>query len=348
MAIKTYDEVIAYLTKNKRKQHLLLGNGFSMAYDKNIFSYNALHNFIKDANDPTLNKLFNAIKTKNFELIMQQLKNFVELLKEFEPESKLIEMFDSLSVKLKESLIEAIKELHPDHVFKIDEDKSKCCANFISNFLNNEGFVFTTNYDILLYWVLLRNNINNHCDGFGRDIYVNGDTKKGIEPEISELLWGRNSSKQNTYYLHGALPLFDDGDEIIKEEYRPDSLILESIKARINNGQYPVFVTAGNGEEKLDHIAHNKYLAFCYDKLAGITGSLITFGFSFGESDDHIIYALNRASKFGAKSDDCLRSVYIGVYDEKDEKWIRNIEYKFNCKVNLFDAKTVPVWTVQN
>jgi len=344
MNLQSYDQVIDYLNKNNRAHHLLLGNGFSVAYDKNIFSYTALHKFIQESDDPTLTKLFGAVKTKNFELIMQQLETFTELLQAFDPGSPLIEIFSKASDKLKLRLIEAIKELHPDHVFKIDETKSVNCAKFISEFIGNGSYVFTTNYDILLYWILLRNNITNHCDGFGRDLVTPGDARNGIEPEYSELRWGRNSSRQNTFYLHGALPIFDTGGEIVKEEYTLDAHILDNIKSRIDNGQYPVFVTAGNGDEKLEHITHNKYLAYCYDRLAEINGSLITFGFSFGPYDDHIIHAINRAAKFGARTSESLRSVYIGVYQESDIKWIESIRHKFACKVNMYDARTAPVW----
>ena len=78
-----YEDVVKYLQDKKRKKHLLLGNGFSMAYDHKIFSYNALYEFIDNLDDDVLSKLFNIIKTKNFELIMQQLENFIEIAKAF-------------------------------------------------------------------------------------------------------------------------------------------------------------------------------------------------------------------------------------------------------------------------
>ena len=47
-SLKTYQEVMNYLkSKKKRKIHLLFGNGFSMGYDPQIFSYNALSEFVK-------------------------------------------------------------------------------------------------------------------------------------------------------------------------------------------------------------------------------------------------------------------------------------------------------------
>ncbi len=81
--LMTYNEILPYLQKNRRTVHLLLGNGFSMAYDSKIFSYNALQGFIEEIDDELLSKLFGIVKTKNFELVMQQLGNFCELIEDF-------------------------------------------------------------------------------------------------------------------------------------------------------------------------------------------------------------------------------------------------------------------------
>ena len=34
--------------------------------------------------------------------------------------------------------------------------------------------------------------------------------------------------------------------------------LLENIKERLTNKEYPIFVTAGNGDEKLKHIMHRE------------------------------------------------------------------------------------------
>ena len=68
-------------------------------------------------------------------------------------------------------------------------------------------------------------------------------------------------------------------------------------KKRINNKEYPVFVTAGDGKQKLAHILHNQYLNYCYKTLASIAGSLVVFGFGFGKYDEHIIEAINKAAQ---------------------------------------------------
>jgi len=148
----------------------------------------------------------------------------------------------------------------------------------------------------------------------------------------------------NVHYLHGTLPLFDTGVSILKEEYDTQDMLLDKITKRIENKDYPIFVTAGNGEQKLTHIMHNQYLTYCYDSLCSIEGSLITFGFNFGKYDEHIIEAINCAAKHGKKVKNRLWSVYIGVYSDDDRKHIQSIEHKFKCKVNLYDAKSANIW----
>ncbi|SDX03946.1 DUF4917 family protein [Nitrosomonas communis] len=113
--------------------------------------------------------------------------------------------------------------------------------------------------------------------------------------------WGKYKDKQNIDFFHGTLPIFDTGINIIKEEYGGEKLLLENIKEKLAREESPVFVAAGNGEDKLNHIMHNRYLSFCYESLSKIERSLITFVFNFGDSDLHIIDAINIAAKQGAK-----------------------------------------------
>lgn len=346
MKLESYDDIIKDLEQKKRHVHLLLGNGFSMAYDPKIFSYNALSRFVDNIENDMLKRLFEIIKTKNFEQIMQQLDNFCELAKEFSSDGALEGKVKAASESLKTSLLDAITALHPEHVFKISAESSQACAAFLNRFLEHDGNVFTTNYDILLYWVLMRNSgsIGAAIDGFGRELENPEEKMRGEDAEYSELIWGKNRDGQNIHYLHGALPLFDTGTYIVKEVYDGQNYILDNIKARIGNKEYPVFVTAGDGQEKLRHILHNQYLANCYERLCSLEGSLITFGFNFGEYDAHIIDAINIAAKQGRREPSRLWSIYIGVYSENDLKHIEGIKGRFKCKVNVYDAKTANVW----
>ena len=340
--MQSFDDVIKYLDKQKRERHLLIGNGFSMAYDHEIFSYNALSKFIENSQDDLLKKLFKTINTSNFEQIMRQLDLSKRIIEAFDGDDDIKTKIEEASSVLKKSLIEAVEKMHPEYVFSIPELKSQSCAAFLELFTKRNGKIFSTNYDILLYWVLMRNQIENAVDGFGRDAIEQDEWVPEEDMEYSELRWGKNKEKQNIYYLHGALPIFDDGIEIIKEEY-DGNYILQNIEVRMNDGQYPIFVTAGDCDEKLNHILHNHYLSYCYDSLCSIKGSLITIGFNFGEYDEHIIKAINKAAKQDIR--DRLRSVYIGTFSEDDVKYIESIKDKFNCKVNTFDSKTAHIWS---
>jgi len=334
MNLESFDDVLESIKKNEKKRdfHLLLGNGFSMAYDSEIFSYNALHHFVEDLKDKELMKILSVIDTQNFELIMQQLTSLSALVEAFDGGKKLKKKIDSASKKLKRSLLDAIKTLHPEHVFKVPENESKACAEFLNIFLARNGKIFSTNYDLLLYWILMRSIGIDHIDGFGRDAE---NFKPDLDPEdieLSDLYWDRNKDKQNIFYVHGALQFFDSGVEVIKEEYDVNAYLLEKISGRMEKEEYPIFVTAGSGEEKLTHIRHNRYLSDCYDNLSKITGSLVTFGFNFGEYDEHIIKAINQAAKNGKKKFPKLLSIYIGVYSKEDQKHIEEIKSKFKLK----------------
>ncbi len=345
-SLPTYQEICDGLKKKNRQKHLLFGNGFSMSYDREIFSYNALSNFIENTDNELLKRLFSNLNTKNFELIMQQLDNFAEIAAVFSSDTELVGKIQNASEQLKSSLIDAVKELHPGHVFTIPEEDCKACYTFLEDYLSKGGVIFSTNYDLLPYWVLMRNNMELSVDGFGRDAeYDTSEYTPEDERQYSELRWGRNESGQNICYLHGSLLIFDIGTEVVKEEYDGKNFLIENIKTRMEHKEYPIFVTAGNAKEKLTHIAHNKYLSYCYERLCSISGSLVAFGFNFGEYDTHIIDAINMASR-PKRLGDRLWSVYIGVYSDSDLEHIEKLiqQKKFKCKVNTFNARTVNIW----
>ena len=194
MKLETFDDVLASIKKNpKRSFHLLIGNGFSMAYDSNIFSYNALHDFVKKIDNKDLSTILSVIETRNFEVIMQNLDTFSALISAFGGNLKLKKKIDAASTKLKKSLLDAVKALHPEHVFKIPEDESEMCAKFLKVFLKSGGNIFSTNYDLLLYWVLMRNSELEHVDGFGRELENPDEVITGGDEEWSELIWGKAS-----------------------------------------------------------------------------------------------------------------------------------------------------------
>jgi hypothetical protein len=346
MLLEDFSAVTASMKKNpSRSFHLLMGNGFSIAFDHKIFSYNALYEFVSKIDDKDLASILGAIEIKNFETIMQHLDSCTRIISAVNGDAALCNRIQAVSGKLKDGLLQAVKDLHPAHTFEVSDEQHECCAKFLSAFLRTGGAIYSTNYDLLLYWVLMRSGISEHVDGCGRDLENPEEVAKGEDEQWSELIWGKHRDKQNTFYLHGALQFFDARRRIVKEVYDKTNYLLEKISDRMARGEYPIFVTAGDGDQKLDQIMHNQYLAYCYERLCEITGSLVTFGFNFGDSDGHIIEAINTAANQGRKAANRLWSVYIGVYSEADKKRIESLAEKIKCKVHIFDAKTAPVWS---
>jgi hypothetical protein len=351
MELENFNDVMKSLNKKRekdhRKIHLLMGNGFSIAYDKDIFSYKALEDFIHKQPDEVLKKLFDITQKSDFEYIMKELDYFTQIANTFGKDPELPVLLNQTQVKLKKSLIEAVEASHPEYVFSIPEEKCNKCAAFFSRFLDSDGEIFSTNYDLLLYWVLMRADIlkDRGIDGFGKSVLNYDEVNNSDDYNLSNLEWGNNNVKQNIHYVHGALHLFDTGTEIEKEEYDNGHYLLENIEKRMKNGHYPLFVTGGTSEEKLDSIQHNQYLSFCYNRLQKITGSLVVFGFKFGDNDKHIIRAINKAAIFDRNRNSFLCSVYIGVFSDDDKKHIEDIADQFKCKkVHIFDAKTANIW----
>lgn len=341
---ENYDECLHELIKKGRNLNLLLGNGFSIAYDHEIFSYNALQTFMTDLKDPVIDELFKIARSKNLEIIMQQLRVVSDLLNAFGDTSGLNERVTEADEKLRNSLIQAVKALHPEHVFKVPAENIASCYKFLTPFMEKKGNIFTTNYDILLYWVLMRSRCKIGHDGFGYERENPEETNPDEFEYGSELTWGPNIWSQNIHYLHGALHLFDTGINIEKEQYDDTGFILDHIKERMDREEYPVFVTAGDGQDKLSQIFHNQYLSHCYEQLKTINGSLVVFGFQFGEYDHHIIEAVNEAAHHGRGAAEKLFSIYIGVYSESDADYIRSIAHEFKCKVRIFDSAKANIW----
>jgi hypothetical protein len=342
--MERYEDCLAELQAKRRTLNLMVGNGFSMAYDAKIFSYNALQTFIADLNDPVLDKLFAVVKSKNLEVIMQQLHVLSQLLDVFGAPAPLKKKVAATDRALRQGLINSVKDLHPEHVFEIPEPQIAACKNFLAPYLSGRGSVFTANYDSLLYWVLMRGGIPNANDGFGRELLNPEEPNPDDHDYAAQLTWGPNISGQNIHYLHGALHLFDGGIDIEKEAYDGFNYLLQRVEERIGAEEYPIFVSAGSGDDKLAQIMHNKYLEHCYRRLCSLEGSLVVFGFNFGPYDEHIIDALNVAAKHGRKSGEKLFSVYLGAYSPDDAKHIQEIQARFRCKVRVFDSSQVNPW----
>ena len=303
MELISFDE--AYRRASGLSQNLpslLLGNGFSIAFDPSIFTYDALLQMTDFSSDPTAKDAFAALSTKDFEEVIRSLDIGSTLTKNYLPYGP--EIADRMRVDsefLKQALISAILKRHPAHIFKIPAG----CYNSTARFITKFSEVFTVNYDLLLYWTLINSQALRSCrDGFRESEFTSGiyewrDTSRDSPG------W-----RENLHFLHGGLHLFERNGILSKVTYSVTSgHLIEQIKMNIEQGSVPLFVCEGTSEEKLDQIQRHTYLRYCLSRFGKAGPVLFTFGISFSLADEHIVDRIFNRS---------FQHLYVGVFGDPD------------------------------
>jgi hypothetical protein len=272
---------------------VLLGNGFSIAQAGGQFSYDGLLEKSGLRNDNPIRNVFKVLKTFDFEKVMKSLEDAsqVELAYGDKDKSK---KFKEDATAVREALILAIRAVHPGIRFDIPETQRDACANFFKNFQS----IFTLNYDLLLYWVILHAASAEFQDGFGLGDEVDGFRKFSA------------GAYCNTYYLHGALHLFLDDELETQKRIVTNNTIIDDIASTIRaRARLPLFVAEGTTLQKIARIRSVPYLTHCYDALSANHGSLFIFGHAASENDAHVYDAICRSG---------TKMVFVFVHNPKE------------------------------
>ncbi len=319
------------------KPHLLLGNGFSMAYDHERFSFttlleSAVAKGIMKADDK-LYRIFGKLATADFERVMRSLEDAKGIIEIYEGDPALRKKLVDDGSVLKEHLVKIVTNNHPEKSTSLTVEEKTTCVNFLKNF----NKIYTLNYDLLLYWATMQDTeVENFTDGFG-------NTEDSIH-EGYVVYKNSGSQAMNVHYLHGALHYFDAGDEIIKKTYvNTDICLIDQITESLNKNIYPVFISEGTSEQKKTKILHSAYLNHCYKSLRSIGGDIVIFGTTLKENDKHILDALLESK---------VKNIYLGVSKSSAADHIKhamevhnqNPDQKHQKNLYLYDYKTVNVW----
>lgn len=344
MSLLRYDQVIRQLPETK---HLLLGNGFSIACDP-VFSYPNLFDYVKGAGiSQQAIKVFEYLGTNNFEGVMHLLENSEWVRRQYNLRYK---QGNKATIKkdseaIKSALVKAIAESHLANPGKIDNKRKDSCVKFLEPYHN----VFTTNYDLLLYWVAMHGNatLNEH-DGFRSSIE---------EPDAEYLVFQERLGKhKGILFLHGALHIYIEGGELRKHSWvRSNKTLMELIRDGLEKGQYPLFVAEGKPEKKLEQMQNNGYLFYCLGKLERIQQSLVIYGFSLGKSDAHIANAIadnlmlehiyiSIHGDFTSKHNKCIEQ-NVKVMQARRKKWLEKTRGGKELFEHYFDASTANIWS---
>lgn len=290
MQVEDYSELLQSLDAPT----LLLGNGFSIACDSR-YSYQALE---KNVDLPPITKdLLERLGTVNIEQAMQILEDVRWVGRQIghEESPDLEEAYG----ETRRAMAEAIAADHLRSPNEIDEvQRGRCEA--AGNFLRAFSRVLTTNYDLLLYWILMKEmrsdeDRRRRLDGM---IRAEGDGFGQFDAE----------KEINVLYLHGALHLYVHGDATRKLIRKKGQGLVEMIGDIFADGGEPLFVAAGRPEQKVSAIENNAYLSYCFDEFRKIEGDLVIYGLSLGDSDAHLVDAM--AENTG------LRRVCLGLYGD--------------------------------
>ncbi len=342
----SYSDVLK-ATENQ-KRYLLLGNGFSMSYNVDRFSFTSLLESAVDAGlierTSPIYAIFKEFETKDFEEVVKLLETSVQVLKTYsaisqEDEKAILE--DSQS--LKNYLVDVITNNHPEKITDIPDEEFFNSASFIKDY----NKVYTLNYDLLLYWTTIK--LKSYLEDKSIEDCTLKTTDGFYDPyeySTDYVVFGNDGASQEVYFLHGALHIFDNKSEIIKNTYsRTERTLKEQTLENLNKDIYPVFVSEGTSEQKKAKIIHNAYLNHCYKSLGSIGAkrkdtSLVLFGTLLKRNDTHIREAILKNN---------INNIYIGVRNEDEAKefdsFIDTIQKdKLNKQVHFYDYRTVTTW----
>jgi hypothetical protein len=242
---------------------------------------------------------------------------------------------DLAILQLKNGLIRAIEYVHP-RVLEIDFDQLEDIALQLADF----GDIFTTNYDLYLYHIIMKSlDISKYTTGYipYQDYFWGGYARTGFLEFVN---YQNRGPYKHLYYLHGSLFIFKQGlmDVKIKRSSEGTELI-DKIADEIRNNNIPNFVSEGAGDDKRKSIARNDYLRFGTDNLKSSTKPILVFGNSLGEFDSHILEAIK------AKPKEIVYCIYVGNRTTEDlhhEKlsFIKNFN-NYSKSIDFVDSKTV-------
>jgi len=256
---------------------LLLGNGMSV----NIwarFGYRNLYDHAKSRGlSPRERRLFAS--TPNFERVLADLLTAIKVNEAVGLESEpLLECYRNVQ----RTLVRAVREVHLNQT-RIPLSTRELIGSVMQQF----QWVFTTSYDLLVYWAMAAADFTPFMDHFR---YFRRCQFDPARARVAPL-------KIPVYFLHGALHLVVGGDGATwKLRQRDLDTILDQFGEPIAGDRKarPLLVTEGSARDKLAVIEENVYLSHALDRLRQRDQPVVVFGSSLSEHDAHLTDALSR------------------------------------------------------
>lgn len=323
----TFDEAWDSLAEGTHPV-VLLGNGFSRAWNTDIFDYASLYQAADFGERNTeIQELFDKLETWDFEAIMRALLSTQTVAEIYNFGEEVIEKVKEDQEVLKTALLTAISSSHPELPNDVQDEQYKSVREFLKRFKE----IFTVNYDLLMYWARNRDigPIWISDDGFRTDRW-----------------WFGHDTDQNIHFLHGGLHLYEELGGVRKHVYTRE--VGGGIVAQVRDNLsmtppvFPLFVAEPTYQKKKQRIDHNPYLSYCFRKLETNSEPMFILGHSMAQNDRHIFEAIRKSG---------AQQVFVSVFG--DEHCDINRELVANAgaflstsgrTVKFFNANRVKPW----
>jgi len=323
----TFDEALATLPA-EISPTVLLGNGFSQAWNAAIFNYASLFQVADFGDrDVQIRTLFERLNTWDFEAVMRTLLS-AELVADVHGlDQGFIDTIKRDQVTLKEALLTAVSDNHPGLPNELTTAQYESVRRFLSRFSQ----IFTVNYDLLMYWA--RN----------QDLEPAWETDDGFRAERQ---WKGYGTAQAIYFLHGGLHLYEVSAGVRKHAYTGvvGGGIVGQVRENLNMAppRFPLFVAEPTHQKKKERIDRSPYLSYCLRALANVVRPIFILGHSMDENDAHIFEAIRKSP-----SQQIFVSVFGDEHSEGNRRLIANARAHLgglNKAIYFFDANTVAAW----
>ncbi len=309
---------------------LLVGNGSSIAVWPE-FHYDSLYSIAaSDAGQHKLAaadiSLFDALATKNFEQVLSSLKTtgLVGSALQLGIDATLEERYSSIQA----ALFDAVHTVHVpwDHV-------SRETVPSLHDAMRQYRYVYSTNYDLVLYWASMQAGGSGFIDFFWSGDHNEFDASHTSVFESFDH-WTR------VLYLHGGIHLRRLVGGGTRKVVARDGALLDQFATRYSDQESPLLVSEGESTGKLDSIQSSDYLAFAFEKFATHEGGLVVFGHSLSDQDEHLVKPLRRAKS---------QPIAFSMLPDDDEERLLQEQARLKNRVaprapvHFFDASTHPL-----
>jgi hypothetical protein len=261
---------------------LLLGNGLSRNVSGD-FGYPSLFDEARRGSGSARltkidRRLFEALETKNFERVLADVAAAIRVAETLGQDVRpYLDRYQSIQ----RALGLAVKSVHVSQ-----SSIPTRTLEGIGQVLQKQEFVFTTSYDLIVYWAMGAVRYAELCDCFWGENHT-------FDPANSDSPVHRTP----VYFLHGALHLVVTGSGITRKLANTGlQSLLDQFGHPLDGDSQarPLLITEGSSQHKLQAIEGNDYLAHALDQLGECDLPLVVFGSDLGEQDQHLVEALNR------------------------------------------------------